>query len=432
MWVPRRPIISVSIRPAAPAADISILEISTNATSKSASEPDSIESDSEDQSSGKPGEHEYENLAPPPGAQIEQNRSDSGSAPDDGAEPTEFGAEEVGTGALEDPERLRELQESLGRLEEYAAQAQAENTTKAYAADLEDFRLWCKRMEREWVPADPETVGLYLGARADDLSLASLERRLAAIASLHKEEGYESAASVAEGPLRKIWKGLVREKTRKQDGAPPLLVEDLKTIIEHLPRYSSSEDGPTGRLTLTSLRDRALLLVGWTGVLRRSELVALTTIEFIEGEGVNIFVRQAKADQEGEGLVKGLPYGSNKETCPVTALRQWLQAAEEEVEGSFEGDIFRRFYRGESIRESAMTGQYVSTVLKRHAESARLDPDEYSAHSLRAGFITQAIRAGKAERRVKEHSGHESWETFNQYVEEAGTFQDNPAEDIGL
>ena len=179
------------------------------------------------------------------------------------------------------------------------------------------------------------------------------------------------------------------------------MAQDLKSIIEHLPRYSSSDDGPTGRLTPTTLRDRALLLVGWTGVLRRSELVALTTedIQFIEGEGVNVYVRRSKADQKAEGLVKGLPYGSSRETCPVTALRQWLQAVEAEVEGPFDGDIFRRFYRGESIGESAMTAQYVSTVLKR---------------------------------RVKEHSGHASWETFNEYVEEAGTFQDNPAEGIGL
>jgi integrase len=249
-----------------------------------------------------------------------------------------------------------------------------------------------------------------------------------------KEEGYESPASVAEGPLRSIWKGIVREKARQKDGAPPLAAQDLRSIVEHLPRYSSSDGGPTGRLTLTPLRDRALLLVGWTGVLRRSELVALTTgdIQFIEGEGVNVYVRRSKSDQEAEDLVKGLPYGSNKETCPMTALRQWLQAAEQNVEGSFEGEIFRRFHRRESIGESAMTAQYVSTVLKRHAESAGLDPDEYSAHSLRAGFITQAIRAGKADRRVKEHSGHASWETFNPYVEKVGTFQDSPAEDIGL
>jgi site-specific recombinase XerD len=397
---------------------------------------DSQKSDSEKPSSGRSGTETAGELAPPPlsseGSQIGKNDSDLEEGPDGGSESAaRSGAE---TDALEDPQRLRELQESLGRLEDFAAQAQAENTIRAYAADLEDFRHWCKKYDREWLPATPKTIGLYLGARAEELSLATLERRLAAIASLHKEEGYESPASVAEGPLRKIWKGIVREKTRQQDGAPPLMVEDLRTIIEHLPRYSSSDGGPTGRLTLTALRDRALLLAGWTGALRRSELVALTTadVEFIEGEGVNVYVRRSKSDQEGTGLVKGLPYGSNKLTCPVTALRQWLQAADRQVEGAFEGDIFRRFHRGESIGESAMTAQYVSKVLKRHAESAGLDPEAYSAHSLRAGFITQAIRAGKAERRVKEHSGHESWETFNQYVQEAGTFQDNPAEDIGL
>jgi site-specific recombinase XerD len=377
-----------------------------------------------------PESEDTDQLAPPPLSEIEPDSS-RGSDDEDTSEAS--GVDDQ-PGTLEEAERVRELQESLGRLEDFAAQAQAENTIRAYAADLEDFRHWCKKMDREWLPAEPETIGLYLGARAEELSLATLERRLAAIASLHKEEGYESPASVAEGPLRTIWKGIVREKTRRQDGAPPLLVEDLKAIIGHLPRYSAEEDGPTGELTLASLRDRALLLVGWTGALRRSELVALTTadIQFIEGEGVNLHVRRSKADQEGEGTVKGLPYGQNKETCPVTALRQWLQAAERAVEGTFEGDIFRRFYRGESIGDSAMTAQYVSTVLKRHAEAAGLDPERYSAHSLRAGFITQAIRAGKSERRVKEHSGHQSWETFNRYVEEAGTFQDNPAEDIGL
>jgi site-specific recombinase XerD len=116
---------------------------------------------------------------------------------------------------MEDPERLRELQESLGRLEDFAAQSQAENTTRAYAADWEDCPHRCKKYDREWLPAQPKTIGLYLGARADELSLATLERRLAAIASLHKEEGYESPASVAEGPLRTIWKDIVREKTRQ-------------------------------------------------------------------------------------------------------------------------------------------------------------------------------------------------------------------------
>ena len=267
-----------------------------NATSRMSSD----QSDTPSDSTGAPQSDE---LAPPPPSVTGRNRPDPGNE--------EGGPESArGSKALDNPDRLQELQESLGRLEEFASQAQAENTTKAYAADLEDFRHWCKRFGREWLPAEPETIGLYLGARAEELSLSTLERRLAAIASLHKEEGYDSPASVAEGPLRTIWKGLVRQKTRRQDGAPPLLVEDLKSIVEHLPRYSAGDDGPTGDLTLTALRDKALLLVGWTGALRRSELVALTTedIRFVEGEGVNVYVRRSKADQEGEGLVKGLPY----------------------------------------------------------------------------------------------------------------------------
>jgi len=380
---------------------------------------------------------------PPAGPDPDAVEPDSSGPPSSGPEPS--GSDSADDGEkltrladgpreLADPELLDELEHSLGRLEEFASQSKAENTIRAYAADLEDFRHWCDRYGREWLPAEPETIGLYLGARADELSLATLERRLAAIASVHKEEGYDSPATVAEGPLRPIWKGIVREKTRQQDGATPLLIEDLKKIIEHLPCYNEADDGPTGRLTLTSLRDRAILLVGWTGALRRSEIVALNTqdLEFIAGEGVNITIRRSKTDQEAEGMTKGLPYGSNKETCPVTALRTWIQAAARHVDGPFDGPIFRRFYRGESIGSTALTAQYVSKILKRHAERVGLDPEGYSAHSLRAGFITQAIRAGKAERRVKEHSGHKSWETFNRYVEKAGTFQDNPAEDIGL
>lgn len=104
------------------------------------------------------------------------------------------------------------------------------------------------------------------------------------------------------------------------------MVEDLKPIIEHLARDWTEDDGPAGQLTLAWFSDRARLLVGWTGALRRSELVALTTsdVEFIEDEGVNVYVRRSKSDQEVEGLVNGLPYRQNKLTCPVTALRQWL------------------------------------------------------------------------------------------------------------
>jgi integrase len=319
---------------------------------------------------------------------------------------------------------VSELEASLARLEAFAEKSRSAATARAYQSDWRDFSRWCARFGREALPAAPETVGLYLGSVADRLSLATLERRLAAISTLHKEAGFDSPATVSKGALRKIWKGIVREKTRRQDKAEPLLVEDLRRVVQHLPR-----DPRTGELALSSLRDRALLLVGWAGALRRSELVALCVedVAFVPGEGANLHIRQSKTDQEGAGLVKGIPYGNHPETCPITALRVWLQKAR-----ISEGPIFRRLYRGGGIGNTAITAQYVSLFLKRHASRVGLPAVDFSAHSLRSGFITQAVRIGKPERRVKEHAGHKSWETFNEYVKRAGTFQSNPVKDVGL
>lgn len=315
------------------------------------------------------------------------------------------------------------LEASLRRLESYADEAWADNTARAYESDWKHFSAWCQRHGREARPARVETIGLYLGDVAPGYSLATIERRLATISTMHKERGYESPATVSEGPLRRVWRGIVREKTRQQDKAEPLMAEDLRLTVQHLPT------GGSGELTITSLRDRAILLVGWAGALRRSEIVGLTVgdLDFVPGEGVNVFIERSKGDQEGEGLLKGIPYGSHADTCPVSALRMWLGAAEIDS-----GPVFRRFYRGGSVGSSALTAQYVSIILKEHAGRAGLPTESLSAHSLRSGFITQAIRAGKAERRVKEHSGHKSWETFNGYVKKAATFNENPAENIGI
>lgn len=316
------------------------------------------------------------------------------------------------------------LQASLDRLERYADQSWADNTKRAYRSDWQHFAEWCHEYDRRALPASPEDIALYLGMIAPHYSLATLERRLSSISAAHRERGLDNPARVAEGPLMRIWKGIVRDKTRQQDKAEPLMAQDLRAIVQQLPR-----DPETGALTLASLRDRALLLLGWAGALRRSELVGLTTddIQFVAGDGLNLTIRKSKTDQEGEGLIKGIPYGDHAETCPVTALRTWLQAA-----GIRSGPLFRRFYRGGSIGKTALTAQYVSRILKEHAERVGLPPDAFSAHSLRSGFITQAIRAGKPERRVKEHSGHKSWETFNGYVKKAATFEGNPVKGIGL
>jgi site-specific recombinase XerD len=316
------------------------------------------------------------------------------------------------------------LEESIRRLEHYASTAWAHNTIRAYRSDWRHFSAWCAEHGCVSLPASAETVALYLGAIAPRFSLATLERRLASIGAAHKEANSPVPTSVAGGPLHRVWRGIVREKTRSQEKSESLLAPDMRLIVQSLPRDSESGD-----LTIWSYRDRALLLLGWAGAMRRSELVALTVedITLVSGEGMNIYVRASKTDQEGRGLHKGIPFGARAETCPVTSVRTWTQMA-----GIRSGPLFRRIYKNGKVGDGALSAQTVSLVLKEHAARVGLPSDRFSAHSLRSGFITQAIRAGKPERRVKDHSGHRSWEAFHGYVKQAGTFDDNPVKDIGL
>jgi site-specific recombinase XerD len=316
------------------------------------------------------------------------------------------------------------LEESIRRLEHYASTAWAHNTVRAYRSDWRHFSAWCADHGCSSLPASAETVGLYLGAIAPRFSLATLERRLASVGAAHKESNLPVPTTVAEGPLHRVWRGIVREKTRSQEKAEPLLAPDMRLIVQSLPREPESGD-----LTIWSYRDRALLLLGWAGAMRRSELVSLTVgdVTLVSGEGMNLHVRVSKTDQEGRGLLKGIPFGSHVDTCPVTSVRTWTQMA-----GIRSGPLFRRIYKSGKVGAQALSPQTVSLILKEHAARVGLPPERFSAHSLRSGFITQAIRAGKPERRVKDHSGHRSWEAFHGYVKQAGTFEDNPGKDIGL
>ena len=257
-------------------------------------------------------------------------------------------------------------------------------------------------------------------------------------------------ATVSEGPLRRAWRSIVKAKTRRQDKAEPLMAEDLRQLVAALPRYGEAgyEEplrrgafrGRLGELTLTSLRDRALLLTGWAGALRRSELVAIrpADLELVPGEEYTLRVSRSKQDQAARGLYKGIPYGQHAESCPVLALRTWTQAAAAALDlpsgQPLSGPVFRRFYRGESVGRAAMTAQYVSRILKEHAARIGLDAAAYSAHSLRSGFT----RAGDPPRQTRAArlgsipgtpvAGRPSAST----PERTGTFEENPAKDFGI
>jgi len=179
---------------------------------------------------------------------------------------------------------------------------------------------------------------------------------------------------------------------------------------------------------LLGIRDKALLLIGFAGGFRRSELVALDVedLEFCP-EGLVINVRRSKTDQEGEGRKVGIPWGQHTITCPVKALQSWLH------EGNItEGAIFRPLTRHKQILSSRLTAQSVAKVVKRCAKSAGLDPNLYSGHSLRAGLVTSAAMADVSENIIMRQTGHRSSETLRSYIREGDLFQKNVLPWLGL
>jgi integrase len=198
--------------------------------------------------------------------------------------------------------------------------------------------------------------------------------------------------------------------------AAPARIGEIRRMVAHLPN------------SLAGKRDRAVLLVGFASALRGSELVALN-VEDMENrdEGIVLVKRRSKTDQEGVGSRVALPYGSDSETCPVRALRGWLEGAEIST-----GAIFRAVDRHGNVSAGRLTQRAVALIVKRSADLAGLDGDLYSAHSLRAGFVTTAAANGANERAIAAQTGHRSMEVLRRYVRHATVFTDNAATTLGL
>lgn len=323
--------------------------------------------------------------------------------------------------------QLVRLHADAAKAQDFARRARAENTKRAYRADWFDFVTWCELRGLTPLPATPETVAVYVSSRAtptDDapaLSLATLRRRLSAISQAHRAAGHATPAKTSDEPLHSVWSGIARTKTRRKKKAAPVLIEDLRAILAALPMDD-------GELTLAARRDRALLLVGWAGALRRSEVAALTVDDVQIGpDGLVLRIARGKTDQEGEGLVKGIPHGEHPATCPIRALQAWLRVA-----GIEDGPLFRSIDRHGNVGRRALSTDGVHRIIKRACGRVGLDTALYSGHSLRAGFITQAARAGKPERIIMRHSGHKDLKTLREYIREGGLFQENAVSGIGL
>jgi integrase len=296
----------------------------------------------------------------------------------------------------------------------YAAANRADRTKRAYTSDWAHFTNWADSHGVTALPADPRTVALYVTDMARTFKAATINRRLAAISVRHKQASLPSPASNA-GVLE-VMKGIRRTIKTAQTEAAPAVIGEIRRMIAHLP-------GDTA-----GTRDRAVLLVGFAGALRRSELVAIDFEDLKDrDEGIVITLNSSKTDQEGQGRRVALPFGRDPETCPVTALRSWMAMANID-----HGALFRPVDRHGNIGPDRLGAKAVTAIVKRTADRAGLDPTPYSGHSLRAGFITTAAANGAPERAIAAQSGHRSMEVLRRYVRHATVFSDNAATTLGL
>jgi site-specific recombinase XerD len=298
----------------------------------------------------------------------------------------------------------------------FLAAAKAESTRRAYRADWDHFESWCRRHALAALPAAPETVALYITALAGSHKPATLRRRLTVIGRAHQGAGQPSPASMRQTLVGETLKGIRRTVGTSQVGKRPLYTDQVRAMVHALP------------VTLRGKRDRALLLVGFAGGFRRSELAGLAVEDIsVTTDGLVITLRRSKTDQEGQGRKVALPYGSNPETCPVRAYLEWLGAAELE-----QGAVFREVGRGGRPASQALHKDSVGLIVKRAVGRIGLDPADYAGHSLRAGLATQAYLNGASELAIMQQTGHRSLATLRKYIREGTLFRDNPAAKLGL
>lgn len=279
----------------------------------------------------------------------------------------------------------------------------AKNTKRAYLSDLRHFECWGGS-----IPATELMIAEFLAAYAETLSVATLTRRLASINKAHRARGLAgwSGSALIAGSLR----GIKKRRGSSQRQAKPLLREDLFIVL------SAMGDN------LKAVRDRALLLVGFAGGFRRSELIEIDCKNVDRTQqGIAITIPRSKTDQEGRGRKIGIPFGRTR-WCPVTALEEWLKMGG--VDG---GPLFRRVDRHGNCLAQRMSGEAVSLVIKERVEAAGLDPSDYSGHSLRSGFCTSAAQAGIASWIIRKQTGHASDVSMARYVRDGSLFINNAA-----
>ena len=297
--------------------------------------------------------------------------------------------------------------------------SKANNTVRAYQSDFNDFGLFCAKNGFKSLPTEPKIISLYLTyLSTKNIKMSTLKRRLVSISVIHRLNGHyidTKHPSIIENIM-----GIKRRKGSIQRGKKPILISDLKNIINIIDEYNEEE--------IKRLRDRSIILIGFSGGFRRNEIVTIEydDLDFVQ-EGLKINVKRSKTDQFGEGFVKALPYFDNQLYCPVVSLKDWLNISKIDS-----GPVFRRFNKGSKLSEKRLTDQSVALLIKEYLNLAGIDSKNYSGHSLRSGFATSAAESGAEERNIMAMTGHKSTEMVRRYIKEANLFKNNALNKIKI
>ena len=290
--------------------------------------------------------------------------------------------------------------------------SKAINTVRAYKSDFKDFVLFCVKNGFKNLPSDPKIVSLYLTyLSSNEVKISTIKRRLVSIGVIHKIKGHY--LDTQHPVIIENLMGIKRRKGINQKGKKPLLISNLKEIIDVINKGKEPD--------LKKLRNKALLLIGFAGGFRRNELVSLNVedLEFVF-EGLKITLKKSKTDQFGEGFTKGIPHFENSSYCPVKNIKYWLNVSKIK-----KGPVFIRFSKGTKITNKRLSDQSVALIIKEYLIKAGIDSKNYSGHSLRSGFATSAAEAGAEERSIMSMTGHKSTEMVRRYIKEANIFKNN-------
>ncbi len=292
------------------------------------------------------------------------------------------------------------------------------NTLRAYQADFRDFSLFCIKNGLPSMPTEPKILAIYLTHLSKSSKFSTLKRRIASISVIHRIKGHY--LDTKHPIIMENLHGIKRTLGSRQKSKKPLLINDLKLIINVIDEKEiKAKSLIDAKVKISNnKRDKALILLGFAGGFRRSELVNIEhdDIEFVK-EGVKIVIKRSKTDQSGEGTIKAIPYFDNEKYCPVTALKNYMTYG---VAIPNKGKIFD------------ISDKSVALIIKKYASLSGLDPNKYAGHSLRSGFATSTAESGAEERNIMAMTGHKTTQMVRRYIQEANLFKNNALNKIKI